>query len=164
MAVSYRAPITAKGQAYLMEWAEASLRKQQSTDLSGVRAEPRRIEREIAIAMTSLSEAISGARRELENDDLSDRLTFVQPVEADIDPVEREPAAHQSIDRQLAASKKLDVARQIPVRHASTDVAALPGPLLGHEIDLRRREGVIWRRQSGSDGSPAAARDFVREV
>src|SRR5215467_13404032 len=100
----------------------------------------------------------------LEHDDLPDRLAFVQSVEADVDLVELEPAAHQAIDRQFAAAVKLNVARYIAVRHAGADVTALHRALLGHEIDLRQREGVSWRRYHSNGGVAAATCDLISKV
>src|SRR5580704_9599919 len=90
--------------------------------------------------------SIRSLSRNSQHDHLADRLAFVQPVEADVDVGELEVAAHQAIDRQLAAAVKLDVARQIAGRHAGADVASLDRALLGHEVDLRQRERVIGRR------------------
>src|SRR5262249_41297944 len=62
-----------------------------------------------------------------EHHDLAHRRALVQTIEPEIDLVEPQPSAHQAIDRQLAATIELDVARQIARRHAGADVAALYG-------------------------------------
>ena len=73
------------------------------------------------------------------HDDLAYGFSLVEAIEAQIDVVELQMIAHQPVDRQLAATIKLDVARQVAARHASADVAALDRALLGDQVDLRQR-------------------------
>src|SRR5262249_49884987 len=62
-----------------------------------------------------------------EHHHLSHRLALVQAIEAEIDLVEPQPAAHQAVDRQPATAVELDIARQIADRHAGADIASLHG-------------------------------------
>src|SRR5262245_53988367 len=95
---------------------------------------------------------------------LSNGLAVMQPVKAEIDLLQLESAAHQSIHGQLAAPVKFDVARQVARWNAGADIASLHGSLLGDKIHLRQRKGMIWRWQARSNGGAAPACDSISEI
>src|SRR5690349_12224581 len=71
---------------------------------------------------------------ELELDNLANRLSFVQKIEALVDLLKLHAAAHQPIDWQLAALIELDVARNIACRYARADIASLHRALFPHKV------------------------------
>ena len=77
---------------------------------------------------------------------LARRLALVQAVEALVDLIERQLAAHEPVHRQAAGTIQRDVARNIPRRHTGADIAALERALLGNQADRRQRESRgRWR-------------------
>src|ERR1700712_984813 len=61
----------------------------------------------------------------IENHHLPDRLAFVQQVEPAIDFVELEASRQQLVHRQPALRVEINIARDVPRRHARTDITPL---------------------------------------
>src|SRR5262245_42027106 len=57
------------------------------------------------------STGVTSEYHHLEHYDLAHRLALVQPIEADVDLVEFQPAAHEPVDRKLSAAIERDVPR-----------------------------------------------------
>src|SRR3954469_20493234 len=99
-----------------------------------------------------------------QQDHLADRFSLVQLVEALVDLVELQRAAHQPVDWQPAAPVERDVARYVATRHRGSDVAALERAFLGDEADRCEWHGGRRWREAGGNGRAATAGDAISRI
>src|SRR5581483_1569001 len=84
----------------------------------------------------------------MRDEDLAHRRHVLQAVEAFVDLVEADAAAHHAVDRQLALLVERDEARDVADRHAASHVRALDGLFLADQAALLEGEIGAERRQA----------------